>query len=249
MYLSETRLIQRVDDRCSAAVDPGTPEITDTKVLFIAIAPSSSHGYHDLRITADCSREPALDNGHTPHGSAPSRLLHYNGKEYSIRWEDELGCEDNWFIAAVVVKTTRGKSIIKNTSSKTFLPSTPVQIVAREPARVLVQSSSGESWWLPLDAIAESSAFKRLRAWHSPATFEDDSADGDSSTTYHFQVDGSYTFDFENSHGPSKHGTGHVWEYGSIIAAGSNDSVFGSYFWRKTDGLFCDASFDGCKAP
>lgn len=248
LYLSETRLIERVGDMCSAAVNLGTPDITGTKILSIAIAPSSSHGYHDLRITADCSREPALDDSHPRRAPAPSRLLRYNGKEYPVRWEDELSCEDRWSIPAVAVKTTKGMPIINNASSKTFLPSSSMRIVARERMRVLVQKS-GESWWLPLDAIAESSAFKRVAVWHGPATFEDDSAIGNGGTTYRFRPDGSYTFDYESSSGASQHGSGQLWAYHSVIAAGSDAGPGGSYFWRQPDGSLCDADLDGCPQP
>lgn len=249
LYLSESRFIERANDRCSGAVDPGTPSITGTKQLSIAIASTWSHGYHDLLITAHCSRDPALAGSHPERGPTLSRLLHYNGKEYPNRWEDELGCDDRWSIAAVVVTATPGTSVINTVAPKTLLPSTPVQIVAREPTRVLVQRSLGESWWVRPDAVVEASAFKRMSAWHGPATFKDDNANDRSSATYNFQQDGSYSYEFENSNGPSQHGSGQLWEYGSILATGSNDTPFTAYFWHQPDGSLCDAGNSGCAMP
>lgn len=250
MYLSMSTFIQRANDRCSAAVDPRTPSIVGSMVLSIAVAPTRSHGYHDLRITADCSREPALDVDRPSRTTATSYLLHYDGREYPASGpEIAAGCDDRWFSAAVVVKPIQGTPVIVKAQSETFLPSTPLRIVARETTRILAQDSSGKSWWLPRGAIAEPPAFKRVRAWHGPATFEDDTPDGDSGTTYRFRPDGSYTFDYESSSGASQHGSGQLWAYHSVIAAGSDAGPGGSYFWRQPDGSLCDADLDGCPQP
>jgi hypothetical protein len=147
---------------------------------------------------------------------------------------------------AVVVKTVMGTPASADIAPEPFFPSQTVRIVQRAGSRVRVRNNSDHhrTWWMPRDAVVAPSAFKRVRAWHGPATFEDDTADYDSGTTYQFRPDGSYTYDYADSNGnPPEHGTGHLSAYGSVFEAA------GTYFWVKPDGTLCDADLDGCFEP
>lgn len=245
MYMSYWQFIRRGADRCNSLAAPDAPTIIGTTTLSLAVAPTSSHGYQDLLVTAKFSRD---DNRSVDeHDNAPCSLspfhylLQYDGKEYKKdKMERALDCGDRWQPTAVVVKPATLKDPSAKAEPIQLLPSMQIQIVDRKPDAVLVQQGDNfaQIGWLPKDVIAMTSDFKPIRNWHGQASFH--MVTGypiDIDSTYLFLPDGSYMVEFRHAQGTPTRSSGRLYGYGSVVRAlgPANDT----YFWLQANGALC----------
>ncbi|MGN6329133.1 MAG: hypothetical protein ACTHL5_09350 [Rhodanobacter sp.] len=254
--MSYWEFIRRGADRCNSPADPDAPTVIGNTDLSLAVAPTSSHGYHDLLVTARFSR----DDGklvheyfaNSPCGPRFHYLLHYDGKEYSTRgWESSFFCGDRLAPSAIVVKAAIAEAATKAAPFR-FLPSMQVRVLDSRPGALLVQRDVGPAGWLPREAVVPPYAFMPLRSWRGPATLYAVSENFGVMGTYQVRPDGSYTLTFPRMPATplsGSHYSGRLSAYGTVVVAdrGPSGAV---YFWQQADGRLCALDRAGkCESP
>ncbi|RUL77660.1 hypothetical protein [Dyella choica] len=253
MYMSYWEFIRRGQDRCNSDADPDAPTVIGDTTLSLAMAPTSSHGYRDLLVTATFSRDDkrAENDERNPKELSPLHyVLHYDGKQYNTDIVQlALSCGACWLPPAIVVKATPATAASTKAAAIPFLPSMQVQMVVRKPDAILVQHFGDEAHlnWLPRDALAQPSDFKPLTAWHGQASLQVKAEYlGDIGGTYRFLPDGGFTLDLEEAQRTTVRITGHLYTYGPVLKA--HWPAGDEYLWLQADGKLCALNRAGkCK--
>jgi hypothetical protein len=79
MGLSSWRYLQEGNDRCNSSAPVDTPTIVENTRYTLRVLPETSHGFHDLQVTATITR-----NDGKPGGDGGRYVLKYDGKRYPV---------------------------------------------------------------------------------------------------------------------------------------------------------------------
>jgi hypothetical protein len=241
--MSYWEFIRRGVDLCNSQADPDARTIIGNTAFSLAVAPTSSHGYRDLLVTAEFSRDDGkpVHNyfNNNPCGLPFDYLLHYDGKRYRTDGlQKALFCGDRFQPLAIVVKGATASADSAKAAPVQFLPSMQVRILDRKPGALLVQriGEPGRLGWMPQEALVASYGFKPLRTWKGPVTLHAMAESFGILGTYHLLPDGSYTIEFPNTREgmgallSGRHFSGHLSAYGPVIEADKGPAV------RRTSG-------------
>ena len=156
--------------------------------------------------------------------------------------------------ALVVVAPTSGSEEETPNERVAFFPAQVVRVIAANKNFVLVRRDDDRrSAWLPRAVLADASSFRPVRYWDGESRFEVSSASGDSSQTYHFKRDGTFSVEFDDNHS-ARRWSGRLYRNGQVIWArrASSSMAFDhwSVFQRLPNQRLCMLNFDtpaGCE--
>lgn len=157
----------------------------------------------------------------------------------------------------IVVKETSAASVSDEGNRLVFYPSQVVRVIRRKETRVLVEREEAEyprcidpvppglgkgKAWIPLQNLAELSAFEPLSEWHGPKRYAYWTDSGDSGANFYFHLDATYSAEVWSSDTKTLKLRGRLYSYGPVIwvrETTSTDFTRQSFFWRMKNGSLC----------